>query len=539
MRYGIALDIGTSGLRCQAIDLDKKETVSTAMTSRHPVPGMNVIDHVNFAMDSGRDVANGLMIKAINNLFKLLDIDLSKVVSIAVCGNPFQLSIFQNIEVRDLAYAGKSMIEKLGIVPPDRNGAIVRSSDLGIIGIDADVMIPPAVTHEIGADAMAMLTETGVLEKEGTRIVVDYGTNAEMALLHRDNIFTGSAAAGPALEGQQIKEGMLAAPGAISNIEIKDNGWMCYVLDDALLPREGDTVDPSTGNVITKGEMHGKVIGITGTGVVAAIACGFVSGLVAGSKICTSDGILHLQDGVCIDSGDVDEAGKAIGAIRAGYLTLMAEAGVWTEDVKTAYMSGASGLYVDAKKAQKIGMVAPCAENIIQYGNTSIMLARRMILGERTMDELREMTKKLRAKHCMFASSQVFKDIYSIEISLWSYGMPLSAYNDMMDVYGLKHIPTDPVASVSERRSATDLPDLKGKKVAILSDSRVQLTGFVEGCVTCNKCVDECPESAISVTDATATVSTDRCLGSACRRCEMNCPEKALQMKELKIKATN
>ena len=27
MRYGIALDIGTSGLRCQAIDLDTKETV--------------------------------------------------------------------------------------------------------------------------------------------------------------------------------------------------------------------------------------------------------------------------------------------------------------------------------------------------------------------------------------------------------------------------------------------------------------------------------------------------------------------------------
>ena len=36
MRYGIALDIGTSGLRCQAIDLDTKETVGTAITERHP-----------------------------------------------------------------------------------------------------------------------------------------------------------------------------------------------------------------------------------------------------------------------------------------------------------------------------------------------------------------------------------------------------------------------------------------------------------------------------------------------------------------------
>jgi len=258
--------------------------------------------------------------------------------------------------------------------------------------------------------------------------------------------------------------------------------------------------------------------------------------LVAGSKICTPDGSLHLQDGICIDSKDVDEAGKAIGAIRAGYLTLMTEAGVWTEDVKTAYMSGASGLYVDASKAQKIGMVAPCADHIIQYGNTSIMLARRMVTGERTMEDLRDMTKKLRAKHCMFASSQVFKDIYSVEISLWSYGMPWSAYNEMMDVYGLKHVPTDPVASVSERRSATDLPDLRGKKVAILADSRVELTGIVEGCISCGKCAKECPESAMSIKDGRATVSTDRCLGSACRRCEMNCPEKVLQMRNLKIK---
>ena len=110
MRYGIALDLGTSGFRTQAIDLDTKETVATAITERHPIPGMNVIDHVNFAIKSGEDVANGLMIGAINNLFKEFNIDLSKVEIIAVCGNPFQLSLFQNIEIRDLAYAGKNML---------------------------------------------------------------------------------------------------------------------------------------------------------------------------------------------------------------------------------------------------------------------------------------------------------------------------------------------------------------------------------------------------------------------------------------------
>ena len=85
MSYGIALDLGTSGFRCQAIDIETKKTIATAVTERHPIPGMNVIDHVNFAMKSGEDVANGLMIGAINNLFRELAIDLSEVTDVAVC----------------------------------------------------------------------------------------------------------------------------------------------------------------------------------------------------------------------------------------------------------------------------------------------------------------------------------------------------------------------------------------------------------------------------------------------------------------------
>ena len=225
-QYGIALDIGTSGLRCQAIDLETKETVATSITQRHPIPGMNVIDHVNYAIQSGEDVANGLIIGAVNQLFSTLGIDLSKVVRVGVSGNTFQLSLFENIEIRDLAYAGKSMLKTLGVVPPERNGKILKASDLGILNMpSADVIIPPAVTHEIGADAIAMLKMTDILKEKDPVIVADYGTNAEMALIVDGKIFTGSAAAGPALEGQEIERGMLAAPGAISDVNIKKEGW--------------------------------------------------------------------------------------------------------------------------------------------------------------------------------------------------------------------------------------------------------------------------------------------------------------------------
>jgi methylamine methyltransferase corrinoid protein reductive activase len=526
------LDIGTSGLRGQILDKDTGETLATSITSRHPIPGMNVIDHVNFAMTSGEDVANGLIIGAANELFASFGLDLSKVRSVAVCGNPFQLSLFQNIEIRDLAYAGKNMLASLGVVSPPRDGDIIKASDIGLKGMpDAVVIIPPAVTHEIGADAMAMLMITDVLDSKEPCLVVDYGTNAEMALVVDGKVFTGSAAAGPALEGQQIEKGMLAAPGAISDVDITDKGWKCTVLDGSMKDQEGDTVDPATGDVVIESPTHGKAVGITGTGVVAAIYCGMETGIIHPPNVDSKDGKIHLQDGVTISSKDIDEAGKAIGALRAGFLTLLREAGLWVEDVKLAYMSGASGLYVDAKKALGIGMVVPGAERIIQFGNTSIEMARRLALGQVDLDSLRVFAKRLRATHCMFATAQTFKDIYAIEYSLWCCGMPMSEYNNMLDIYNIPHLPDHVPDPSVNRVSATDLPETEGRRILMLDDIGTALSGPIDGCTLCKKCVRECPERAISIEPmlggtygAFGRISSDRCAGTACRRCERACP---------------
>ena len=339
--YGIALDLGTSGFRAQAIELDTGKVLSTAITTRHPLPGANVIDHVNFAVDVGAETANALIMDAVNRLFSLLHIDLSRVTVVGACGNPFQMSLFQNIEFRDLAYAGKRMLEKLGVMPPARDGDVVDATSLGLKGMPrASVIIPPAVSHEIGADALAMLLMTGALEQDEPCLVIDYGTNAEMALIVDGVVHTGSAAAGPALEGQQIEKGMLAAPGTISDVNMTDKGWVNWVLDKDYAPRRGDIIDPRTGTALSEGDCHGRAKGITGTGVVAALYCGMEAGMIKMPTILTEDHRIHLQDDIYITEEDVAEAGKAIGALRAGYLTLMREAGLWVEEVPISFMSG-------------------------------------------------------------------------------------------------------------------------------------------------------------------------------------------------------
>ncbi|HEY3420288.1 MAG TPA: methylamine methyltransferase corrinoid protein reductive activase [Methanomassiliicoccales archaeon] len=542
--FGIALDIGTSGFRAQAIDLSNNEIISTAITIRHPIPGANVIDHVNFAVVTGTEETHRLMIDSINRLLGKLDIDLDKVERMAVCGNPFQLSLFQKIEIRDLAYAGKNMLDRLGVVPPKRDGDIVRARDLGLdLPPETTVMIPPAVSHEIGADALAMLLMTGIMDQKEPCLVIDYGTNAEMALVVNGNVYSGSAAAGPALEGQQVEMGMLAAPGAISDVTAEADGWRCSVLDDGFMSQEGDTVDPTDGRTVSAGEMHGKATGITGTGLIAAIASGIGAGLIVPPKIKTPDHRLHLQDGVYITENDVSEAGKAIGAIRAGFLTLMREAGLWTGDVRTAFMSGASGLYVDAVKAQSIGLVPPESDHIIQLGNTSLAMAKELVLRPERFQELKSFAKDLRASHCMFATSDLFKHIYSIELSLWYYSMPMSAYSEMLAIYKLPPLPP-PVAHVDvERRMSRDIPDLGRKGIAILRDIGVSLESDLTGCVQCGKCTEECPEDAITIVESDgmlrAIIRSELCSGTACRRCEQACPNQAINFNNMRANSSS
>ena len=72
----IAMDIGTSGIRAQAIDLTTREILSTAITTRHPLPGGNVIDHLHFSLEMGVDTSRSILLNAINRVIGELRIPL-------------------------------------------------------------------------------------------------------------------------------------------------------------------------------------------------------------------------------------------------------------------------------------------------------------------------------------------------------------------------------------------------------------------------------------------------------------------------------
>ncbi len=537
--YVISLDLGTSGFRSQLIDLEKKDTIKTVVTMGHPLPGGNVMDHLDFAIDTGTDVAHGIIIETVKEVLQKFDVDPDKIERIAVCGNPIQLSLFQNIEIRDLAYAGKSKQASLGVENVNRDARIFPANEIfkGIFEMDnCEIIIPPAIKHEIGADALAMMLETDFMAQKEPCLVTDYGTNAEMALKIGDKIITASAAAGPAIEGQGISCGMLAGPGAISDVNVEDGYWRLTVIDSNMNPAKGPLVDPVMGNEIEGSDIVPK--GITGTGVISTIALALKEGLI--EKLPElPNGKLILGAGITISNKDVEEAGKAIGAIRAAHMTLIVDSGLKYEDLKYSYMSGATGTYVDANKARHVGSVPDFCENIIQFGNTSLGLARKIAIDISKLDEVITIAQKIKADHLMMASSETFKNIYMCELASWQNGMPTEIYAQMLEMYNIPVYPGTLKDVNIEKRVVRDIDDVGYLGLDVVADIGITLEAPVVKCTLCHKCEKECPEDALVIVEKDGerfvNIDSQHCLGTSCRRCVVVCPEQTMNHSLLRV----
>jgi methylamine methyltransferase corrinoid protein reductive activase len=310
------------------------------------------------------------------------------------------------------------------------------------------------------------------------------------------------------------------------------------VLDDLLRPVLGARVDPSSGEMERVNDT--KARGITGTGVVAAVALGLESGLVQPPHINTRDARLHLQDGITFGEKDLREAGKAMGAIRGGHRTLIEEVGIGESEIRTMYLAGASGTYVDPIKAQTVGMVPRVIESTVQVGNTSLKMAYDLLVKEETLDMMQSVADSIASKHIMFAFSKVFEDIYVNEIGYWVEGMPIEMYNSSLSALG--HPPLPPIVRprTTIRIVYSDIPVIGDNGLRIVDNIGVHLTGHFPGCVGCGTCAQECPEGALEVEHCSdgrflIRIATEFCLGTACKHCEAVCPQGVYVFSDLKI----
>lgn len=548
MKLVVGVDLGTSGVRAQAIDLGRKEVVSTAISLHSPLPGGNVVDHLQFANAVGSDTVRRIMVNAVNVLLNSLEVELKDVERLAVCGNPTQLSIFQGIECRDLAFGGDRKLARLGVKRQDRRAIVIDAGSLGLdLDSEADVCIPPAVRQQIGADALAMFIKSGILERKECSMVTDYGTNAEIGLKVGDAIHTGSCAAGPAIEGGEIEKGMLASPGTISDVGLfdKDN-WKVKVLDREMLSQDSFVVRPTGGEIVNTCPTYTEPIGITGTGTIAMVAVGLESGLVRRLPpyIMTPDGFIHLarEQDIHFARKDYISATRCFAAFKAGHQALVEKSRVSFDDVKMVYMCGATGTYVDALKAQSVGLVLPTVDGIYQVGNTSLAMADSIAIDPEWLDRMQEMADTMKPTYHEFAQDDVFSKSYVVEMDYWERGLKEDERKIIEMKFKLPHYPDKRAKPKVHRNAIRDIPIFGEKGLHVIQHVGILLTKAFDGCKGCKVCEKVCMTKALKVVEDgehRIIIVSESCAGHACLKCEMECPEKVFKFDSLEIEGKN
>ena len=141
------------------------------------------------------------------------------------------------------------------------------------------------------------------------------------------------------------------------------------------------------------------------------------------------------------------------------------------------------------------------AKKIVQFGNTSLALARELVLDRSKLDDVIKIAKKITADHLMMATSETFNNFYLCELSYWTQGMPLDMYDQLLELYGLPKLPKTLEHVIIEKRVRKDIEHVGTGGLAILKEIGIILEVPVDKCIYCQKCVEECPENALEIVE--------------------------------------
>lgn len=328
---GLAFDIGTTSVVCFALDgATGKELARAAMGNPQTVFGADVISRIRAALRGELPRLTDLIRESITALIHRVcaeaNIRPEEIRLVSVVGNPAMQQLFLGISPENLA--------GVPFAPVLTEAKTIPCGQILPVCPNGQLLVVPDISGYVGADTIGCVLATGLHKAEEWTLLVDIGTNGEMVLGNRFRRIACSTAAGPALEGANIRFGMRGADGAIDHVWLEDGNVKCSVIGGA------------------------EAVGICGSGLVDAVAVALELGLLnKRGRIQREDRILPLTDRVWLTQEDIRQVQLAKGAIHAG-ICLMAKAlGVEMKDIQRVLLAGAFGSCLNPESACRMGLL--------------------------------------------------------------------------------------------------------------------------------------------------------------------------------------
>ena len=351
--YAIAIDIGTTTIATALYGADGGLLAEASRLNPQGRWGADVISRVESALAGHHRELTESVRWAIDELIDELGqraaVNTAEAGRCVITGNTVMLSLLTGESVEPFSHAP--------FAPSRLFGESVEASELGLSALapHTQVYLPPAISAFVGSDLTCALLACGDLDK-GTALLVDAGTNGEMALWHEGRLAVCSVAAGPALEGVGISCGMRASTGAVDRVEVRDGKLAVHIIGE------------------------GDARGICGSGLIDAAACMLKLDIVDDGGY-MEDEDCQLCPGVTLTQRDIRMLQLAKSAICAGILTLTEEEGLPTDAPQTLYLAGGLGSSLDPQSAGDVGLIPTALTHRIRpIGNAALTGAAMLAL---------------------------------------------------------------------------------------------------------------------------------------------------------------
>ncbi len=394
MNLGIAVDLGTTTISVQLINLESGKVVSTRNGYNDQIHcGLDVISRINYAATKER--LDDLRLRAVHSVNRLIeeattDSRTSKE-SITCCrlsGNTIMTHLFLGLKPEYLRLEPYT--------PTMLHTEPLRASELGLdIHAQAFVTLSDCVGSYVGGDITAGILTTDIVKNtEDICLFMDIGTNGEIVVGNKDFLMTCACSAGPAFEGGGIDCGMRATTGAIDSV----------------------TIDPDSGHARYTTIGTGRPSGICGSGMIDLIAGLFLTGWIDPSgkfnrlRPCP---FIHINGRrayytlaeardscsgrtIILSETDIDNLMRAKAAIYSAASLLLKQMGITFHDISTFYIAGGFGRFLNLDNAMVIGLLPEIPVEKFHYlGNASLQGSTLGLLSQEFRGLQKALTKRM------------------------------------------------------------------------------------------------------------------------------------------------
>ena len=380
--YGLAIDIGTTTIVLDLIDLETGESRHmSSFENPQRFGGSDIMHRISYDGQQPGELRRTLT-KALNheirNLCQRYDFTRQEIYEITVAGNSTMRDILFRLDVQSIGQKPyKSLIENEYLAGQRTTTSLVeKTRRLGLrANSKARVYSLPLIASHVGADLAADLVAIDMDLDSESAMLVDVGTNTEVVIAHQGRLVAASCPAGPAFEGGGITYGMPGYEGAIESIHWNGLGWDWTTIGD---------LEPQ---------------GLCGSGLIELLAELRRHELMSPKGVFTDKKRqldLVPQRGITFSRLDASNLAQAKAANFCGQYIVLRAIGLDPGAVQKLYLAGGFANYVDIQAAIEIGFLAPVPQTRIdKVGNAAVQGAREVLLSKNKRDRIEALVKRI------------------------------------------------------------------------------------------------------------------------------------------------